>query len=64
MAFDREIAFKLPTLRSSIYLIEKVLFLSAYFRTNVHSTLGCPDLLGFAAHRELLGICKVAPRRK
>ncbi len=39
MASDREIASKLPTLESSIYLIEKALFLSVHLRTNVHSTL-------------------------
>ena len=39
MASDREIASKLPTLESSIYLIEKALFLSVYLRTNVYSTL-------------------------
>ena len=39
MASDREIASKLPILKSSIYLIEKALLLRVHLRTNVHSTL-------------------------
>ncbi len=40
MASNREIASKLPTLESSIYLIEKALFLSVCLHTNAYSTLG------------------------